>query len=258
MLRDIQGCEVEPERAHAPHEAAHQEIAGVPAAIGREAVGGELDVRKQLVRALIGVGPSVVGGLETFADLAEKNAVRLPIVTCGHQFLGSRKQARICIDAARERCTDFYPVGALAQCFRKLAALVEIRRHDQLLMAVQRLANGLAVHVAVAVHVAADPGSEMQNTGYVERLHGNRVFFGECCLDFFVKERDDAVQNLYQVKEHVLTLVGDGESFSGMVFGLPYTRDLQPHPRPHRFDFRVGQGWIEPFEQILRDVLLLA
>ena len=52
---------------------------------------------------------------------------------------------------------------ALTQGLRKLPALVEVGRHDELLMPVQRLANGLAMHVGIAVHVAADPGAEPQN-----------------------------------------------------------------------------------------------
>ncbi len=46
---------------------------------------------------------------------------------------------------------------ALTQGLGKLAALGKVARHDHLPMAMQGFANGLAMHIRIAVHVAADP-----------------------------------------------------------------------------------------------------
>ncbi len=122
----------------------------------------------------------------------------------------------------------------------------------------QGLANGLAVHVRIAVHVAADPGTEVQDARYIELFRGNGKGLGQRRLDFFVKERHDAVEDVDQIKEHVLALVDHRQAFTGMLFGLPDAGDLEPHARPQGIQFGGGRGRIQPIEQVVRDVLLLA
>ena len=77
-------------------------------------------------------------------------------------------------------------------------------------------------------------------------------------LDFLVEQRHHPVQDLDQVEQHMLALVGHREAFARMLLGLPDARDLEPHARPQRIELRDHQRGIEPVEQTLGDVLLLA
>jgi hypothetical protein len=70
--------------------------------------------------------------------------------------------------------------------------------------------------------------------------------------------RYDPVQNIDQIKEHVFALVGHRQMFARMLLGLPNGGYFEPHARPKRRQFLVGQTRIEPVEQILRDALLFA
>ena len=258
MLGDIERGEMEPEGPHPAHEAPYQEIACMPAAILDQAVGRELNVREQLIRIGIAVRTSIVRGLQPLANLAEEDPVRLPIMPGGCQFLRARQQRAVGVDAPRQRRAHCNAIRALAQGLGKRNALIEVGGDDQLLMALQGVADRLAMHIGVAVHVAADPRTEMQNARHVKRLHRHRIGGGECALHLFVEQRHDAIQDLDQVEEHVLPLVGNRERFAWMILGLPDARDLELHPRPQCGGFAGGQRRIEAVEQILGDPLLLA
>ena len=171
MLSDVERRQMKTEGAHPAHEPAHQEISGVASPILEQAVGGEPDIGQQFVGILIGVGPAFVGRLEPLADLAEEHAVRHAVVARRRQRLGARQYRAVGIDARGQRGAHADAVRALAQGLGELAAFGEIRRNDQLLMPMQGLANGLAVHVRIAVHVAADPGTEMQDARHVQLFH---------------------------------------------------------------------------------------
>src|SRR5205814_5299816 len=62
-----------------------------------------------------------------------------------------------------------HAAGALRQTLRDALALLEIAVDDHLLLARQRLADALGVHVGVAVHVAARPGSDVQDGRHPRR-----------------------------------------------------------------------------------------
>ncbi len=157
MLSDVEGRQMKAKGAHSAHEAAHQEISGVASAIQGQALGRERHVRKQFVRALVGIGPPFVGRLEPLADLAEEHPVRHPIVPCRGQRLCTRQYGAVGIDARGERGADAHAFRALTQGLGELAALGKVGRHDHLPMAMQGFANGLAMQIRIAVHVAADP-----------------------------------------------------------------------------------------------------
>ena len=59
-------------------------------------------------------------------------------------------------------------VALCESVFRETLAFEEIAIDDELLMTRDRLANGLGMHVGIAVHVAADPGAEAQDLGQFE------------------------------------------------------------------------------------------
>ena len=129
---------------------------------------------------------------------------------------------------------------------------------DHLLLALQGFTNGLAVDVRFAIHVAAHPGPEMQNVRNIQGVGGDRIRGRQSGLDFLVKQRDDPVEDFEQVEKHMLAFVGNGESLAGMILRLPDAGDFEAHTRPQRVALGLRERRIQPIQQILRDVLLLA
>ena len=214
----------------------------MPAAMGGQAVGRELDVREQLVRALIGVRPSIIGRLDPLADLAEVDSIRHAIVPGGRQPCRARQQRRICIDALGELAAHLDAPRALAQRLRQMPAFVEVGREDHCLMPLQCLADGLRVDLLVALHVSAHPGAEAQNARHVQRFHRNPVGIGERRLDLLVEQRHHPVDDFDQVEQHMFALVGDGEALARVLLGLPDARHFQAHPRPDGLELRSASA----------------
>ncbi len=157
MLNHVQRRQMKPECPHAPHEPPHQKVSGVTPAILEQAIGRQPHIRQQLIGILIRIGPPFVGCLQALADLAEEDAVRHAIVARRRQGLRARQNRRVAFDALGQLGAHADAIRALTQGLGQLPALGEIRRYDQLLVPVQRLADGLAMNVGVAVHVAAHP-----------------------------------------------------------------------------------------------------
>ena len=258
VLRDIERGEMEAERADAAHETAHEKISGMAAAVQDQARCGELEVGEQLVRTEVAVRTRFVSGLEPLAELAEEDPVRHSVVTRGRKHLDARQHGRISLDALGERGTDTDAMRALRKAFGEMAAFFVVARDDDLPVPLQRLADRLAMHVVITVHVAADPRPEAQDVGQIQRLARHPERHGECGLDLFVEMRHDAVQNVDQIEQHVLAFVGDGQVLARMLLRLPDGRDLEPHARPERLHFARRERRIQAVEQILGDALLLA
>ena len=129
---------------------------------------------EQFVRVLIGVRPALVCRLEALADLAEEHAVRHAVVPRRRERLSARQYRAVGIDAGGQGGAHADAVRALAQGLGELAAFRKVSRDDHLAVAMQGLSDGLAVHVRIAVHVAAHPGAEMQNARHIERFHRHR------------------------------------------------------------------------------------
>ncbi len=125
-------------------------------------------------------------------------------------------------------------------------------------MPLQGLANRLAVHVRIAVHIAAHPGSEAQDVRHVQRFNRHGIGVRQRRLDFLIEQRHDAVEDVDQIKQYMLAFVNHGQAFTRMLLGLPDAGDLQPYPRPQHVQFRPGGSWIGTVQQLMRNVLLLA
>ena len=61
----------------------------------------------------------------------------------------------------------------------------------------------------------------MQYRRQLDRVSLDAVELFECLRELFVERRDDAVQDLDQVEQNLLTLVRDGEPLARMLFRLP-------------------------------------
>jgi hypothetical protein len=77
------------------------------------------------------------------------------------------------------------------------------------------------VDIRVAVHVATDPGPESDDGRNIDRGGGLAIVQHQGLADLLVERRYDVVEDLHQIKEDMLALVGDGEPLSRVVFGLP-------------------------------------
>src|ERR1700693_5378551 len=111
--------------------------------------------------------------------------------------------------------------GALRQALRDVLALLEIAGDDHLLLARQRLADALGVHVGIAVHVATRPGSEVQDGRHPCRAGVRAVELLQRLGDFLVERRHHAVQDLYQVEQDLLAFIRYREPFARQLLGLP-------------------------------------
>jgi hypothetical protein len=102
---------------------------------------------------------------------------------------------------------------------------------DDGLLARQRLAYRLRVHVGRAFHVAADPGAEAQHGGRLEIRYARAVQLLQRRRDLFVERRHDAIQHLGEVEDGVLALVGHRQPLPRMFLGLPAGGDLGAQAR---------------------------
>ncbi len=148
--------------------------------------------------------------------------------------------------------------GALRQLLGERLALLDVGAEDDAVLAIQGLADGLAVHVRVAVHVAADPGAKSDDARQLDRLRIDAVQLLQRLGDLLVKVRHHPVQHFTQVEQHMLALIGHRETLTRVILGLPGRGDLGAHPIPDRARFARRQGRIQPVEQQLGYALLLA
>ncbi len=153
------------ERAHAAQHAPHVEQAGVRAVVREQAALDELQVVDELPGALVLTRASVVGGAQPLGDLAEEHPVRHAIVRGRRGAARRRNDGPVLLDPVADGRQNADAAAALAQLLRERLGVEEVAVDDQLVMARAALADGLGVHVGVAVHVAADPGTEVSSSG---------------------------------------------------------------------------------------------
>jgi hypothetical protein len=115
-----------------------------------------------------------------------------------------------------------------------------------------------AVHVGIAIRVAARPGAEVQDGRHVHCRGGGAVDLAERLGDLLIERRHHLIEDLEQVEQDLLALVGDREPFTRQFLGLPCRGHLQANAGPD-IALLVGRDRrIEPRQQPLRDALLLA
>ena len=121
-------------------------------------------------------------------------------------------------------------------------------------MASERSAQRLGADVGIAVHVPADPGAKSQNrTGG----HFDLVRLVYRLLQLLGERRDDAVDDVRQIEDHVLELVHHCGTRGGVRIGLPRGSDFLANPRQCGALFIGRARRIQPLHQQAADHLLL-
>ena len=258
MLAHVQGRQVEPEGERPALQSLDGEQARMPAMIGLEARHDELEVAHELVRRLVVVGPAFVGGPEPLGHLREEDAVRHAIVPRRGGLARLRQQDVVLGDPRLQLAAGGHPSGALRELVGERPALLEVGRDHALLLAHERLADRLRVHLGIAVHVAAHPAAEAQDERHARELRRQAEHGLHPERDFLVERRDHAVDDLRQVEERVLALVGDRQAFARMGLGLPARRDLHADALPERAALEGRQRRVQPLDHHVGDLLVLA
>ena len=160
VLAQVERRQVKAESVDAIQEPAHQEVAGVRAAIGAQALGDQGDIAAELRRPLVAVGTTLEGIAEPLGDLPEECPVRHRVVPRGRQPRCPRQERAVFLDAPRHCRAYADAASALRELLRQRLAFVEIVVDDDLLLPRQGFADALGVHVGGAVHVATHPGAE--------------------------------------------------------------------------------------------------
>src|SRR5215207_4032655 len=100
----------------------------------------------------------------------------------------------------------------LGEPLRERLAFVEITVDDHLLLARQCLANAFGVYVRVAIHIPADPGAEADQRWQLDGVGRHAIELFERLRELVVKSGHDAIENLDQIEDRVLTLVSHGQA----------------------------------------------
>ena len=258
MLAHVERREVKSEGVDPAQQALDVEQAGVRALVGSEARGDQRHVVAELPRTLVTARPAFVGAAQALAELREEHAVRHAVMPRRGDGARPGQQPRVLLDPLGQLAGRRHAAGALRQALRDALALLEIAVDDHLLLARQRLADALGVHVGVAVHVAARPGSDVQDGRHPRRAGVGAVELLQRLRDFLVERRHHAVQDLHQVEQDLLALIRDREPFARQLLGLPRRGQLHTDAAPDTAGFVRREGRVETFDQALCDAQLLA
>ena len=258
MLPHIERRQVETERLDPPQQPLDVEQPGIDTLVGAQAERDESDVLAKLVGVLVTVGASLVRAAQPLADLCEEYAIRHAVMSRRSDGARSGQQPHVLLEALAELGGRRHAARALRQPLRELLAFGEVAVQDHLVVACESLADGLGVHVGVAVHVAAGPGAEVQDGGQAQRAGTRAVDLLERLGDLLVERRHDAVENLHQVEQQLLALIRHREPLARQLLGLPRRGELHADVAPDVARLVRRQARVEPLEQPLRDALLLA
>ena len=139
-------------------------------------------------------------------------------------------------------------------------------REDELLEAVafrralpgERRTDGLGIDVGIAVHVAADPRSEMHDVRNLDVLAFLAINTVDGRAYVLVKRGHRAIQDVGYEEQHVLQFVRDRHAFGGVFRGLPAGRREQSNVLQRGVGLLRRHGRVEHVDQVFDDVLFLA
>ncbi len=226
FLAYVQPRQVKAEGLHPPQQALHREATGMFATVGAQAVEDQLQVVDQFIRAGIGPFAIVQRGLQARAHAVVEQAVRHVGVARARLHLW---QQLLVVRHARLQCVAHaHPFGGLAEQAGQLQQFLLVAPQHGLPLCIQRVADGAGIHVRVAVHVAAHPGTEAQQARQRQLLS---IGIAQRLLQRFVQHRNHPVQHLHQVEANVLAFVVDRGPHRRGIGGLPRRRECHAETR---------------------------
>ena len=160
FLTHVQPRKMETERFHPPQQALHGEATGMFAAVGAQAVEDQLQILDQFIRTGVGAFAVIQCGLQACTHAVIEQAVGH--VGMAWARLHLRQQLLVVRHARLQGITDTHPLGGLAEQAGQLQQFLLVAPEHRLPLRIQRIADGVGIHVRVAVHVAAHPGAEAQ------------------------------------------------------------------------------------------------
>ncbi len=216
FLAHIQPRQMETEGLHPPQQALHREAAGMFAPVRAQAVEDQLQVVDQLVRAGIGAVGIIQRGLQACAHAVIEQPIwhvgmAWPRLHLGQQLLVMR-------DARLQCIAHPHPLGGLAEQAGQLQQFLLVTAQHGNALCIQRIADGVRIHIGIAVHVAAHPRAETQQA---RQRQFRAIGIAQCLLQRFVQHRDHPVQHLHQIEADVLAFVVHGRAHRRGIGGLP-------------------------------------
>ncbi|MNM76281.1 hypothetical protein D3C81_881010 [compost metagenome] len=219
FLAHIQPCQMEAEGTHAPQQATHREPTGVLALVCFQAVEDQLDVADEFFRRRICSRRIGQGGLQTCAHAVIEQPVRHVGVT--RPRLDFRQQLAILRHPRYDRIADAHQLGGLAEQAGQPEHVLDVQLQHRRTLRVQRGGDGAGIHVGIAVHVAAHPRTETQQTRQTRQRQRAPPGVEQRLFQRFVEHRDHPVQHAGEIETHMLAFVIDGGTYGRGIGGLP-------------------------------------
>jgi hypothetical protein len=145
----------------------------------------------------------------------------------------------------------------LSQVLDELAHLGLVARQHELTMAPQRARDRGRADIWISVHVATHPRGNAQETGGDVHAVVGTVDAYDGVGEVLVEGGYDSIDDVGDVKEHMLDFVGDGRLHRQMLFGLPRGRHLVPNSCGCGRFFAGQQIGVEALDQRACNSLLL-
>ena len=218
ILSHVEPCQMEAEAAHAAQQAFHRVGAGMHAAMLEQAVGDQLQVVQQFAGGRIAVHRTILGQRQSRTDQLQQAAVRHVGVARADHGRGGGETRAVVRQPRVQRRRHGDPTLGLAELARQRGHVLAVTLQHQRALRVEAVGNGVGAHVRVAVHVAADPAGEAQQSRQLDR---HAVGFLQRLRHRFVQCRHDPVQRVGQVEIDVFALVLHAGSHRRGLGGLP-------------------------------------
>ncbi len=214
------------------------------------------DVLLKLLRRKVRIGTTLVGIAQALTDLREEYSIWHAIVARRRDATRARQQGAVLIDALLQRGGHADAARALRQPLCERLALLEVRIQHHLLLARERLADGLRVHIGVAVHSHRPPRCRSAAAPAARVTPPARRTASRAPARSPRKRPappDRALRSDRRVRAHAHRLPS---GVPRMIFGLPAGGDFRADRRPDIAALPAGSLSDRGVEQQLRHVPL--
>ena len=218
ILAQVQAREMEAETAHPQAHALQGVQAGMVAAMRAQAVGDQVEIRQQAAGTAVAALRALGGRLEARAHQVQQLAIDHVHLARLQPPCGVGQQCAVLVQPPRNAGIDAGALGGLGEDAHQLAEIGGVVADHLGALRFQRGEDGVGTDVRVAVHVAADPGAELQHHRQLRALPVDGIQrFGELP----VIGRQHAVQHVAEVVADVFHLVEHGWPGRRCLGGLP-------------------------------------